>query len=73
MCMKPSQLVVDLLALTSASYKACKASSRHFFGLEPNKEIFNALLKPLSSHSEELPLMIGHCKAQPWHTNKFGK
>ena len=73
MCMKPGHLVADLSALTGASYKACMASGRHFFGLEPDREIFTVLLKPLCSHSEESPLLVGHPKAQPWHANKSGK
>ena len=39
MCIKPGHLVADLLASTGASYKACMASGRHFFGLEPDREI----------------------------------
>ena len=73
MCTKPGHLVADLLASTGASYRACMASGRHFFGLEPDREIFIALLKPLCSHSEESPLLVGRRKAQPWHNNKSGK
>ena len=37
MCSKPEQLVVDLLASTGASFRACKASGRHYFGMERDK------------------------------------
>ena len=73
MCTKPGHLVADLLASTGASYRVCMVSSRHFFGLQPDREIFTALLKPLCSHSEESPLLVGRRKAQPWHSNKSGK
>ena len=73
MCTKPGHLVADLSASTGASYRTCMASGRHFFGLEPDKEIFIVLLKPLCSHLEESPLLVGRCKAQPWHANKSGK
>ena len=73
MCTKPGELVANLSMLTGTSYRACMASGRHFLGLKPNREIFNALLKLLCSHSEESPLLVGRRKAQPWHTNKSGK
>ena len=73
MCTKPGHLVADLSTSTGASYRACMASGQHFFGLEPDKEIFSALLKPLCSHSEESPLLVGRRKAQPWRANKSGK
>ena len=47
MCSKPGQLVADLLASTSASFRACKASGRHYFEMEGDKRIFTKLLKPL--------------------------
>ena len=63
MCSKPSQVVADLSASTGASYRACKASGRHFFGLEADKSIYNALLKPLCSPPEDLPLLFNRRKA----------
>ena len=67
MCSKPSHLVTDLSASTGASYRACKASGRHFFRMEADKKIFNALLKPLSTPPESSPLQVGRRKTQPWH------
>ena len=49
MCSKPNQIVVDISASIGAFARACKASSRHFFGLEADREV---LLKPLCSASE---------------------
>ena len=72
MCSKPGHLVANLLASTSASYRACKASGRHFFGMEADKRIFNALLKPLCTPPESSPLLVGRRKTQPWHA-KSGK
>ena len=73
MCSKPGQLVGDLPASTGASYRACKASGCHFFGLEADRRTYNALLKPLSSLAKDLPLLVNHWKAQPWHANRIGK
>ena len=47
MCTLPGQAVVDITASTSASARACDASSRHFFGFESHQEIFDILLKPI--------------------------
>ena len=62
MCSKSGHLVADLSALTGASYKACKVSGRHFFGMEADKRIFNALLKPLSTPPKSSPLLVGRRK-----------
>ena len=59
MCSKLRQLVVDLLASISASFKACKASCHHYFGMEGDQKIFNKLLKPLCCFSENSPLLVG--------------
>ena len=40
MCTKPTQIVVDISA-------SIMASRRHFIGFEADKEIFDALLRPL--------------------------
>ena len=47
MCSSPGQLVVDITTSTGASARACQALERHFFGFEPDKEIYDALLMPL--------------------------
>ena len=47
MCSKIEHTVVDILASTRASYQACNAPSRHFIGFESDKEIIDALLRPL--------------------------
>lgn len=47
MCTKPGDIVVDLSASTGASLRACRASGRHFFGLEEDTDIFMGVLKPL--------------------------
>ena len=47
MCSKVGHTVVDILASTGASYRACNASSRHFIGFESDKEIYDVLLRPL--------------------------
>ena len=47
MCSSLGQLVVDIIASTGASARACQALGRHFFGFEPDKEIYDALLMPL--------------------------
>ena len=73
MCSKPGQLVADLSASTSASFRACKASDRHYFGMEGNKQIFTELLKPLCCPPEGSSLLVGRRKAQPWHVNSLGK
>jgi hypothetical protein len=39
--------VADLSASTSASLRACRASGRHFLGLERDKRIFDKLLRPV--------------------------
>ena len=41
MCSSPGQIVGDLTSSTRASIWAYKASARHFFGLEAEKEIFD--------------------------------
>ena len=73
MCSKPGQLVADLSASTGASFRACKASGRHYFGMERDKRIFTELLKPLCCPPEGSPLLVGKRKAQPWHANRSGK
>lgn len=47
MCSKPGDLVVDLSASTGASLRACRASGRHFFGIEEDTDIYNGILKEL--------------------------
>ena len=47
MCTKASQIVLDISASTGASHQACTASGWHFIGFEADKDIFDALLKPL--------------------------
>ena len=59
MCSKPGHLVANLSTLTGASYRACKASGHYFFGMEADKRIFNALLKPLSTPPKSSPLLVG--------------
>ena len=73
MCSKPKQLIGDLSASTSASYRPSKASGRHFFGLGADMRIYNVLLKPLSSRVEDSPLIVNHRKVQPWHANRTSK
>ena len=73
MCSKPSHVVADLSASTGASYRACKASGCHFFGLEADKRIYNALLKPLCNTVVGSPLLLNRRKAQPWHASRSGK
>ena len=73
MCSKPGQVVADLSASTGASYRACKASGRHFFGLEADKRIYNALLKTLYNPPDDSPLLLNRRKAQPWHASRSGK
>ena len=68
---KPGHLVANLSASTGASYRACKASGRHFFGMA-DKRIFNAILKPLCTLPESPPLLVGYRKTRPWHA-KSGK
>ena len=52
MCSRPNHIVVDILASTGVSTRACKASGRHFFGLEADREIYEVLLKPLCTASK---------------------
>ena len=73
MCSKPKQLVADLLASTGASFRACKASGRHYFRMEGDKQIFTELLKPLCCPLEGFLLLVGRRKTQPWHTNRSDK
>ncbi|KAG0566984.1 hypothetical protein KC19_7G101700 [Ceratodon purpureus] len=47
MCSKPGDVVVDLAASTGASLRACRASGRHYFGIEEDTTIFDAVLQPL--------------------------
>ena len=47
MCTKVSQIVLDISASTWAFQQACTTSRRHFIGFEVDKDIFDALLKPL--------------------------
>ena len=54
MCTKASQIVLDISASTGASHRACVASRRHFIGFEANKDIFNALLKPLCESNNSI-------------------
>ena len=58
MCSKPRQLVADLSRSTGASFKACKASDRHYFGMEGDKQIFTKLLKPLCCPPRALPFLL---------------
>ena len=53
MCSLPRHIIVDSSASTSASSRASQASRHHFFGFEPDREIFEALLKPLCSSKSE--------------------
>ena len=73
MCSKPEQLVADLSASTGASFRACKANGRYYFGMEGNKRIFTELLKPLCCPLKGSPLLVDRRKTQPWHTNRSGK
>ena len=73
MCSKPGQLVADLLASSGASFRACKASGRHYFGMEGDKQTFNKLLKPLCCPPEDSLLLIDRHKTQPWHINRSSK
>ena len=73
MCSKPGQLVADLSASTGASFRACKVSGRHYFGMEGDKRIFTELLKPLCCPPKGSPLLVGRRKAQSWHAKRSGK
>jgi hypothetical protein len=46
-CSSDGFVVADLSASTGASFRACRASGRHFVGLERDKRIFDELLRPL--------------------------
>ena len=52
MCTKASQIVLDISASTGASHRTCAASGWHFIGFKADKDIFNALLKPLCESSD---------------------
>ena len=52
MCSSPRQIVVDITASTGASAQACQASRHHFFGFEAEKDIYDALLRPLCDSSD---------------------
>ena len=44
---KISQIVVDISASTKPSHQTCTTLGCHFIGFEPDKEIFDCLVKPL--------------------------
>jgi hypothetical protein len=46
-CSMPGSIFADLSASTEASLKACRASGKHFFGLEADRDIYEGLLKPM--------------------------
>ena len=73
MCSKPRQLVADLLVSTGASFRAYKASSCHYFGMEGDKRIFTELPKPLCCSPEGSLFLVSWRKTQPWHANRLGK
>ena len=52
MCSSPGQIVVDITASTGTSSRACQASQRHFFGFKAEKEIYDALVRPLCDSSD---------------------
>lgn len=52
MCSKEGDLVVDLSASTGASLRACRASGRHFFGIEEDSHIYNTILAPMCKPPE---------------------
>ncbi|KAG0631975.1 hypothetical protein M758_1G295400 [Ceratodon purpureus] len=52
MCSKEGDIVVDLSASTGASLRACRASGRHFFGIEEDLNIFQAVLLPMAKQTE---------------------
>jgi hypothetical protein len=47
---------VDLTASTGASLRACRASGRHFFGLESDSLFFDSVLKPTLKPEEQPPV-----------------
>jgi hypothetical protein len=47
-CSSNRSIVADLSTGTGSSVRACRASGRHFFGLEDDNDIFEELLKPLT-------------------------
>jgi hypothetical protein len=46
-CSGEGSIVADLTTSCGASLRACRASGHHFFGLESDPKIFDALLKPV--------------------------
>jgi hypothetical protein len=52
-CSSDRSIVADLSAGTGSSVRACRASGRHFFGLEDDNDIFEELLKPLTMPERE--------------------
>ena len=44
--------MVDIFSSTGASHRACTTSRKHFIGFEADKDIFDALLKPLCESSD---------------------
>ena len=54
MCTKASQIVLDISASTRVSHRACTAFGWHFIGFEANKDIFDALLKPLCESGDSI-------------------
>jgi DNA modification methylase len=55
-CSGEGSIVADLTASCGATLRACQASGRHFFGLERDPKIFDALLKPMLKTREVPPI-----------------
>jgi hypothetical protein len=52
-CSHEGSIVADLTSSTGASLRASRASGRHFFGIEADSSIYNALLKPTLKPQEQ--------------------
>jgi hypothetical protein len=50
-CPSDQSIVANLSAEPRASLRTCRASGKHFFGLEADNDIFEELLKPLACPS----------------------
>jgi DNA modification methylase len=55
-CSSEGSIIIDLTASTGASLRACRTSGRHFFGLEKDPKIYDALLKPLLKSEDQTPV-----------------
>jgi DNA modification methylase len=55
-CSSEGSIVTDLTTSTRTSLKVYRASGRHFFGLEKDPKIYDALLKPLLKSEDQTPV-----------------